>query len=122
MTLEALSKSSGTTVFTVNFNDTDGDHKLDLGEVTGFSGIDLGVITATGVTGIPDLPGLAECGGESLPTCTFWKFSPGAIIVQATTWDYRVTGEQDTRVPIPGTLLLLLPPLAALGVLRRRRS
>src|SRR4030095_16415061 len=56
--------------FTINFDDT-GDGKLDFGEVTAFSGVNFvfADILMTILAGIPDIPGVADCGGAGSPPC-----------------------------------------------------
>jgi len=127
MTLEALSQSSGNTLFTVNFDDADGDLKLDFGELTAFSGFTVTAgVTLHGIAidGIPNIPDVADCGGSAFPGCSAWDFgtATGSFFFSGSAFDYRITGAPDSSVPVSGTLLLMLPPLAALGVLRRRRA
>jgi hypothetical protein len=122
MVLRATSVFPGAlSSFTVTFDDT-GDRKLDLAEVTGFSGVTIvGIVGFEPfLVGVPDISGISNCGGASLPgNCSFWVFSSATFTTFAAigNWTYEVAA-----VAEPPMLALLAFSLFAAALSRRRRA
>jgi hypothetical protein len=111
--------SGGFSSFTITFDDTNANGKLDLSEITAFSGLTffpIGLVTT--VVTVPDIPNIADASDSA--ATDVWKFSGSGAFGTAgvAPWTYSITNA--SAVPEPGTLLLAATALGALGIARRR--
>lgn len=117
-------RDTGSVVFTIDFEDDNGDRLLGFTEVDSFSGI------ATSFPGgdfdellfIPVLAGFTsdtDCGEKCGNRWGFLRSSDGMKTSSSGGWNYSITGL--SAVPLPASLPLLLVSLGAFGLNRRKR-
>ena len=103
--------------FSIDYNDSNGNSLLDLGEITSFSGATITPFTYSNIYSVANIPGFASGPG------TFWGFddpSGYSNSVNSIFWTYSVTNVNP--IPLPSAFPLLAAGLGALAVFGRRRK
>ena len=106
--------------FSIRFDDVSGDGRLQIGEITNFSGLSIESFPFffSQVTCVPDLSGIATTSGCG--NGTFWQFGPGTFQITTTPFDYVLTPV--SAVPLPPAIFLLAAAFGGLGLLRWWRT